>query len=73
MILARPLLSEADIKDLVAFLGTLTDESMTPEIPSTVPSGLAIFHGSRRAPEEGIDPRSRRYIEHRAISPCDNL
>src|SRR5207237_5976177 len=40
MILARPLLSPADIDDVVAFLHTLTDDSMMPTVPSAVPSGL---------------------------------
>ncbi|MEK6223065.1 MAG: right-handed parallel beta-helix repeat-containing protein, partial [Chloroflexota bacterium] len=34
--------SEQEIEDLVAFLIALTDESSMPEIPLTVPSGLAV-------------------------------
>lgn len=41
MILRAPILSDDDISDLVAFLRTLTDESMTPSVPSNVPSGLS--------------------------------
>jgi cytochrome c peroxidase len=46
--LRRPVLSERDIDDVVAFLSTLTDESMMPAIPLRVPSGLpvvAVTHG----------------------------
>lgn len=40
--LKRPVLSETDIDDLVAFLLTLTDESMMPITPPRVPSGLPV-------------------------------
>ena len=40
--LRRPVLSERDIGDVVAFLATLTDESMMPAIPLGVPSGLPV-------------------------------
>jgi len=40
--LRRPVLSERDIDDVIAFLSTLTDESMMPAIPLRVPSGLAV-------------------------------
>jgi cytochrome c peroxidase len=43
MILRRPVLTEGDVKDIVAFLRTLTDESMMPEVPSDVPSGLPVL------------------------------
>lgn len=42
MALRRPLLSERDIDDVIAFLSTLTDESMMPAIPRRVPSGLPV-------------------------------
>jgi cytochrome c peroxidase len=41
--LLRPVLSDAEVDDLVAFLDTLTDESMMPETPRQVPSGLAVI------------------------------
>jgi cytochrome c peroxidase len=44
MILVRPLLNAAEVADVVAFLRTLTDESMTPTFPSAVPSGLPVVH-----------------------------
>ena len=37
-----PMLSEADVTALVAFLNTLTDESLKPRVPETVPSGLPV-------------------------------
>jgi cytochrome c peroxidase len=37
-----PQLSEADVDALVAFLGTLTDESLKPRVPEAVPSGLPV-------------------------------
>jgi cytochrome c peroxidase len=40
--LRRPVLSDGDIADVVAFLATLTDESMMPAIPLRVPSGLPV-------------------------------
>jgi cytochrome c peroxidase len=45
--LTRPVLSEAEIDDLVAFLETLTDESMKPATPQRVPSGLAVVQTQR--------------------------
>lgn len=36
-------LTESDRADLVAFMKSLTDESLTPEIPSQVPSGLPVL------------------------------
>jgi len=36
-------LSESDRADLVAFMKSLTDESLSPEIPSQVPSGLPVL------------------------------
>jgi cytochrome c peroxidase len=40
--LRRPVLSERDTDDVVAFLLTLTDESMMPAVPQHVPSGLPV-------------------------------
>ena len=37
-----PQLSEQDTADIVAFLGALEDETGRPEIPKSVPSGLAV-------------------------------
>lgn len=37
-----PMLSGADVTALVAFLGTLTDESLKPRVPVAVPSGLPV-------------------------------
>ena len=39
--LARTLCEEMDL--IVEFLGTLTDESLTPRTPSRVPSGLPVI------------------------------
>lgn len=36
------LLSDSEVDALVAFLGTLTDRSMTPRIPDRLPSGLPL-------------------------------
>lgn len=36
----EPNLSEQEIQDIVAFLGALTDESLMPEVPAALPSGL---------------------------------
>ena len=36
----EPQLTDKELDGLVAFLGTLTDESFKPQIPPTVPSGL---------------------------------
>ena len=35
-------MSETDLEDVIAFLHALTDETNTPEIPETVPSGLPV-------------------------------
>jgi len=40
--MSRPTLGADDVKALVAFLGTLTDESLMPQIPTSVPSGLPV-------------------------------
>ena len=41
-------LSEDEQKDLIAFLGSLTDESALPEIPERVPSGLPVVPRLRK-------------------------
>lgn len=38
--MAKGTLSHAEVQELVAFLGSLTDESMMPEIPKALPSGM---------------------------------
>jgi cytochrome c peroxidase len=38
-----PELSKQEEQDIVAFLATLEDQSMTPVIPKTTPSGLPVF------------------------------
>ena len=63
-------LSEQEKDDLIAFLHALTDESLKPDIPGRVPSGLdvvpplenqspemAAFEGEHHAPESVIVPR----------------
>jgi len=37
-----PELSKEDEADIVAFLGSLDDQSMTPPVPKTAPSGLPV-------------------------------
>ncbi len=37
-------LTELETQDLIAFLYALTDESLLPETPATVPSGLPVAH-----------------------------
>lgn len=45
-------LSEKEKEDLIAFLHALTDESNKPEIPVSVPSGLAVVpHLTNQSPE----------------------
>ena len=48
--LTRPVLSDADVSDLVAFLGALTDETMTPAVPDRVPSGLHVVGRVKTGP-----------------------
>ena len=38
-------LSDRDVGDLVAFLGALEDETLTPKIPKRLPSGLDVVSG----------------------------
>jgi cytochrome c peroxidase len=45
--IASPDLSPEDVRALVAFLGTLTDETARPVIPHQVPSGLPIAPGEQ--------------------------
>jgi cytochrome c peroxidase len=40
-------ISDAEARDLVAFLGTLTDETSRPEVPEQVPSGLPVLEDPR--------------------------
>jgi cytochrome c peroxidase len=40
--MSEPQMTEANVKSLVAFLETLTDQSMTPASPVAVPSGLPV-------------------------------
>ena len=40
--MTRAELSPGDVADLLAFLGTLTDTSMAPQVPASVPSGLPV-------------------------------
>ncbi|MFY8275551.1 cytochrome-c peroxidase [Pseudoalteromonas sp. SSDWG2] len=40
--ISEPNLTDEEVQLLVEFLGTLTDESLTPQIPRQVPSGLAV-------------------------------
>lgn len=51
----EPNLTEREIDQIVAFLGTLTDQSLTPAIPEAVPSGLDPHSGFNRRD----DTRSR--------------
>jgi cytochrome c peroxidase len=53
--LQGPVLGPRDISDLVAFLGTLTDESMMPLIPRRVPSGLPVAQAHE--PFNGAHPQ----------------
>lgn len=50
----EPNLSDREIEQIVAFLGTLTDESLMPSIPDAVPSGLdpvAVLEGAEKNKE----------------------
>ena len=38
-----PKLSERNVSDIVAFLKTLTDEKLRPQVPKSVPSGLPVL------------------------------
>lgn len=45
--ISSPNLTDDELDRLVDFLGTLTDESLKPQVPETVPSGLApVTHNS---------------------------
>ena len=55
-----PTLSEAEQRALVAFLRTLTDESMMPAIPARLPSGLPVPTLLRRVAQRSLpDPTGR--------------
>ena len=41
--ISEPDLTDDELDLIVTFLGTLTDESLTPQIPKQVPSGLAVI------------------------------
>ena len=41
--ISEPDLTEDELDLIVEFLGTLTDESLTPKVPQKVPSGLAVI------------------------------
>ncbi len=43
-----PKLSEQNTKDIVAFLSSLNDETMMPQVPDQVPSGLPVLTTIRR-------------------------
>jgi len=47
--MSQPMLGPDDVKALVAFLNTLTDESLMPQIPPSVPSGLPVGPYGTRA------------------------
>lgn len=40
--ISEPQLTDAEIDDVVTFMGTLTDEKFIPNIPNTLPSGLEL-------------------------------
>lgn len=43
--MSSPNLTDYELDRLVDFMGTLTDESLTPKVPSQLPSGMAPVHG----------------------------
>ena len=51
-----PKLDRADVRAIVAFLGALEDESLMPEIPRAVPSGLPVIDVRRSAANPGVLP-----------------
>lgn len=51
-------LTEDEQKDLIAFLGSLTDESALPEIPERVPSGLPVVPRLRKEARAAPGPRA---------------
>jgi cytochrome c peroxidase len=48
--MTRPELSRSDVSAVVAFLGALTDETLTPATPAMVPSGLPVVQPSPTSP-----------------------
>lgn len=52
--LSAPTLSVEDTAALIAFLNSLTDESMMPAIPQTVPSGLPVVAVNRNKADSRI-------------------
>jgi cytochrome c peroxidase len=74
--MTRPELSDADAAALVAFLACLTDESLRPQVPSDVPSGLRVAAAAQ--PKSSASPdhfdRQTVLLRHRtefAIHPSD--
>lgn len=51
--IAYPNLNDNELVDLVAFLGTLSDDTMLPETPAAVPSGLPVIETKKQSPAEG--------------------
>jgi len=47
--ISEPDLTDEEMQLVVDFLGTLTDESLTPRIPAQVPSGLAVIDNKYQA------------------------
>lgn len=45
--LREPSISEQDSIDLIAFLHSLTDESLLPQIPAAVPSGVSVIRTAK--------------------------
>ena len=60
-----PHLSPEELDLLVVFLQTLTDESLSPRVPTRVPSGLAPF-GRRAAQATAVADGKDRHPEDRS-------
>jgi cytochrome c peroxidase len=56
--ISSPKLSDYELDRLVDFLGTLTDESLTPQIPQQLPSGL-----------EPVAPQPTAQFENTKMNP----
>lgn len=48
--ISEPNLTDEEMELIVEFMGTLTDESLTPQIPRNVPSGLAVVDEKYQSP-----------------------
>lgn len=59
--ISEPNLTDDELDLIVTFLGTLTDESLTPRIPSQVPSGLPV-----------IDKKYQKSINEQQITKQSN-